>query len=162
MHAVSTFLRAAAAFFSALLLLVASNAAHASPVALVPRDLDGFSLCSSGTPFTLESLTYSPNPITAGSTLTITLSGALTVDVTDGAYVSITAVWLGITVLSENIDLCSSEGVSCPIAASNDASLTVSFALPSAAPAVDVALTANAYNADGTLLTCVTDSSVAI
>ncbi|KAJ3112988.1 Phosphatidylglycerol/phosphatidylinositol transfer protein [Phlyctochytrium bullatum] len=141
-------------FISAIALL---SAVLASPVELFRRDpLSGFSLCD-GNPsaLALTSLTYTPAPPQAGQPLSITVSGVTTADVNAGASIRVKATWIfGITVLDQTLDLCSQEGVSCPIPAGNN-SITFSVQIPSTKPSIKVSVTADATNADASRITCV-------
>ncbi|KAJ3301015.1 Phosphatidylglycerol/phosphatidylinositol transfer protein [Blyttiomyces sp. JEL0837] len=153
--------------FKSLIIAAFSAIAIASPIqfpnAASTDPLSGFKVCGPSTDaLVVQSLSYAPNPIVAGQNLNITITGVLSKDVTNGTNIKVTATYLGfIKVLDTTIDLCSQNGVSCPIAAGNEA-LTFGIMIPSSAPAVTVDVVAKAYLPDGTELTCVENKSLKV
>ncbi|KAJ3196148.1 hypothetical protein HDU83_008096 [Entophlyctis luteolus] len=140
--------------------------AIASPIAIAKRDaLDGFNTkCSkSSDTFTITSLTYTPNPITAGSNVTVSVTGTSTKDIVTGASVHVVATILGfITVLDKTIDVCSAEGVSCPIVAANNEVVAFQFDVAPGTPSLTVDVKATLTNADGSEIVCVENSSLSV
>ncbi|KAJ3197181.1 hypothetical protein HK101_005460 [Irineochytrium annulatum] len=151
--------------FKLLVATLLATVAAASPLsAVAPKAVDalsGFKVCGSGNTLTLTSLSYTPSEATPGQPLTVTLTGDLSKDVMQGTKITVKATYLGfITVLNDTADFCSAAGVTCPVQAGNNESLTFSFNIPSSAPkGLKVAVTATAINADGSEIICVTDPS---
>ncbi|KAJ3097236.1 Phosphatidylglycerol/phosphatidylinositol transfer protein [Phlyctochytrium planicorne] len=139
------------AFFLGLL-----SVAAASPVQLERRALSGFSLCDANSVgiLAISDLSYTPNPPQASTPLSITVSGVTSQNITS-AQIKVQAKWIfGITVLDETIDLCTQQGVSCPIPAGQN-SITFSVQIPSTKPSIKVDVTADVKTNEGSPIVCV-------
>ncbi|KAI9327234.1 ML domain-containing protein [Zopfochytrium polystomum] len=160
--------RAILSLLVAMFVLAAALLTSAAPAALERRAdaLSGFTTsCSkSGDPLTLKALTFTPSPVVPGKPLNFTLTGDLSKPITAGASIAVKATILGfITVLSTTVDLCSAQGVTCPIAAGNNQVVSFSFNIPSSAPSgLSVAATATATNGDGSEIICVSNPSLVV
>ncbi|KAJ3195186.1 Phosphatidylglycerol/phosphatidylinositol transfer protein [Irineochytrium annulatum] len=133
--------------------------------AVMGQSLSGFTNCgSTSDSLTLTSLSYSPSPVVPGEPLHITVGGNLTTAVTAGASIHVTATVFGfVSVLNEDEDLCSAQGVSCPIQPGDDETLSFSFNIPSNAPSgMTVAIKAVVTNTDGSEVTCVQNRNFVI
>ncbi|KAG0303072.1 Phosphatidylglycerol/phosphatidylinositol transfer protein [Dissophora globulifera] len=128
-------------------------------VALASSASAAFSSCgSSSDEFHLSSVTYLPNPPKVGKDVCITLNGALTTAVTQGASIHVTATFLGINVYDNTADLCTGLANSttpCPIE-TTVTSVTDCVAVPANVPAgISLTLKAIATNADAKRLFCI-------
>lgn len=119
-------------------------------------------LCDISTKHSLKlySVDITPNPPERGANLTITASGLLYEDITDGAYVDVVVNYGYIKLLTQTYDLCEelpNVDMTCPIV-SGDYTLTKEVEIPGEVPPGKYTVFARAYNKDDTMITCLTGS----
>lgn len=132
-----------------LLVLLAATASQAAA--------HSFSKCGDDS-LHISAVTLDPDPPVVGKTLSVTFSGQApkTVAITDGAAAQLEVQVFGITIATVNFDVCKDMGVSCPVAAGAPFKGTVTYQIPSAAPA-STSATAKVMvkDASGAALSCV-------
>lgn len=106
-----------------------------------------------------------PNPPVRGENLTIAAAGELFDVIEEGSYVDV-EVRLGyIKLLTQTFDLCETledndvDGLTCPLTA-GQYSLVKEVAIPAEVPPGKYVIVARAYNADDSLITCLTGEVV--
>jgi hypothetical protein len=146
-----------AAFATALLALVAS-ASGAALVARAPAPL-AFTKCNPNANYaiTAHSIAMDPTPARFGRDVTLIATGDLSTTIYQGAKVKVDAR-VGPFVIPRELDICeesAKDGLPCPIAPANNISIKASTEMPEwPISNIPVELTANLYNADGSLLSC--------
>lgn len=108
----------------------------------------------------LYSVDISPNPPERGTNLTITASGFLHQDISEGAYVDVVVNYGYIKLISQTYDLCEqlpNVDMTCPIN-KGVYTLTKEVEIPNEVPPGKYTVFARAYNEDDTLITCLTGS----
>mmetsp|Transcript_2045 Transcript_2045/g.2627 ORF Transcript_2045/g.2627 Transcript_2045/m.2627 type:complete len:477 (+) Transcript_2045:57-1487(+) len=78
----------------------------------------------------IQKFDISPNEPTAGSTVQFTLSGGVSKALTTGTIARVVVQVMGIELASHDFDICSLEGVSCPIAGEDNFEGTISHRIP--------------------------------
>ena len=126
-------------------------------------DGHSFSQCSSSSADALgiTSVTLTPDPPVAGGSLQVQFTGTPTAQV-DSGTASLKVKVLGITITTLTFDVCSDLGVSCPLPAGTPFTGSLSYTIPSSAPA-SISATAEVQVVDGSQneLACI-DLSVTI
>ncbi|KAF9205320.1 hypothetical protein BGZ49_004181 [Haplosporangium sp. Z 27] len=118
-----------------------------------------FTSCgSSSDSFQLSSVSYTPDPPVVGQQVCITLNGALSAPVTQGATLKVSASLWGADVYDNSVDLCAGLANSttpCPIA-TTVTSMTQCINVPSSVPAgISIDLQAVATSASGSEIFCI-------
>ncbi|KAI9002809.1 ML domain-containing protein [Gaertneriomyces semiglobifer] len=107
---------------------------------------------------TVNDLTLTPNPVISGGEVTITATGIVGKEITEGTKAKLTVKSGILTLLNEEIDICASaaqSGIKCPIPL-GPSSITFKRLVPAALPAGSYTLRVDAKHTDGTGLVCFT------
>lgn len=136
------------------------------PTEPIPGD-SPFALCELDTPhdILIHEINLVPNPPARGKNLTIKGSGRALKEVKSGAYVDIELRLGLIKLLTKRFDLCELidqkhvDGLECPIGV-GEHTMYKDIKLPIEIPPGSYNVVARAFNADGTLLSCLTGDLV--
>lgn len=132
-----------------------SSAVLSSPIATT-NELSGFKFCSKpNSPIYVKSIAYTA--VDEGKPVAFSLKVDLSTAITQGAVMDVKIKTFGYLANEQKIDLCSAEGVKCPILPGQDITLTWSEVFPSELPfgsGLFGDVSAVAKNADGTELLC--------
>ncbi|KAI8903849.1 MD-2-related lipid-recognition domain-containing protein [Gorgonomyces haynaldii] len=138
--------------------LVASAAALSGQVAVKNAFAAGvttLSNCGKSTDILtrLDEVVLTPYPVVAGQPLVVSIRGATSANITQGASVHVVGKLAFIPVLTKDIDVCSQPGVTCPIAA-GDNEIQVTQSIPAIAPAGNLNIEIGVKNGDGAQVAC--------
>jgi cathepsin L len=114
-----------------------------------------FAECGKTQSLGLNSITLNPDPVVTGSNLDVILSGTPSVGI-NGGTATLKVKYMGVTLLTEDFDLCSDLGVSCPLNAGETLTAKISYPIPGAAPAVTATAEVDVVDSAGNSLDCVT------
>lgn len=106
----------------------------------------------------IKDIELEPYPPVPGENLTVVASGELLVDVVDGAYVDVVVSYGYIVLVNKRYDLCEllpEVDLECPVS-KGFLALTKTVEIPAEVPPGEYTVQAKAYNADETLLSCLT------
>lgn len=138
----------------------------AASIIAAPTDLDlstkktTYSVCSaSNAILQLSNVNFSPNPISSGDEITMTLTGTTVSGViSKGASIKASIKFGFLTVFSQVLDFCteaSAQNLACPIAAGTHVNWVSKFSIPKAAPGGSYKATFSFTNANGAEFACV-------
>lgn len=106
----------------------------------------------------IKEIVVEPYPPIPGENLTVDASGELLVTVIDGAYVDVVVTYGFIILINKRYDLCElvpEVDLECPVQ-KGLLSLSKTVEIPAEVPPGEYTVQARAYNADDTLLSCLT------
>jgi hypothetical protein len=110
--------------------------------------------CDANAIFSPAATTLSPSPVVIGGDVTVTSAGALAAPINPGATYKVVLKLGPVTVFTETHDFCAGSKVPCPIAATPEALISVSQAVPANAPAGNFNMQITVTNADGSAVSC--------
>lgn len=125
-------------------------------ILLVSSSASPFSVCSGATDqMGISTVDLSENPIITGTTLTITVEGTPTVDITSGAIINF-VVKGKFPVFSVTKDACALLGLTCPIPAGDPFEANIDVDVPATAPDLaSVTSEMTITNGDGSSVSCI-------
>jgi len=116
-----------------------------------------FSVCAGSTDnLGVSSVNFSEDPLVPGTTLTITVEGTPTVDITSGATVDFVVKLVAFPVFSASKDACADLGLTCPLPAGVPVEATIEVDVSPTAPSIaGVTAEVSITNGDGSSVSCI-------
>jgi len=102
----------------------------------------------------ISSVTLSEDPVSPGTTLTVSITGTPDQTVSSGSAVLSISV-LGTTVITETYDLCSQLGLTCPLESGVTFTASVSEDIPSVTPKMSATAQVAVYDGNQNELSCI-------
>jgi C1A family cysteine protease len=133
-------------FFSFSLLLTSIGVAFATSFSTCATDHLG-----------ITSVALSENPVTPGTTLTVSITGTPDQTITSGT-VDLNIYYHNVKLYSESFDLCTGIGVTCPLQSGVTFTAAVSEVIPSSTPSLTTTAQVVTYDGSSNELSCISVS----